>query len=326
MTAGSLPVRLGLVGCGRLAEIGYVPAVELARGIEIVGVVDPDLSRRDAIARQRGGDVAAVADLATLLASDTVDGVVLASPASAHVADAERAVGAGLPVLVEKPPAPDAAGARRLTELGTLVRVGFNRRYDAGARSVRATLGSRNAVRGDRVELDLAIRYRRASWKPHTVHDDVLADLGPHLLDWARWLTGGDVVEVAAHELGTDRAVLDLTLTAGRARVTAAADRFHAEHLVARDGAGTEIARHEVGGLVAAITDRFTKRGRPHPLVASLAAQLVDFAEVVRGGDAPDLGTAADGLAVMAAIDAARASAVSAGRATPIDHLEQPSC
>ncbi|MGH3810959.1 MAG: hypothetical protein ACRDUV_00695, partial [Pseudonocardiaceae bacterium] len=45
----------------------------------------------------------------------------------------------------------------------------------------------------------------------------------------------------------------------------------------------------------------------PHPLVASLTAQLEAFARAVRGAPEPTLGRAADGLAVMATIDAVRA-------------------
>jgi predicted dehydrogenase len=45
-----------------------------------------------------------------------------------------------------------------------------------------------------------------------------------------------------------------------------------------------------------------------HPLVATLAAELTELVRVVRGGAPERLGTAADGCAVMQALDAARAS------------------
>jgi len=44
------PLRLGLVGCGRLAELGYAPAAAAARGVEIVAVADPDRDRRGLLA------------------------------------------------------------------------------------------------------------------------------------------------------------------------------------------------------------------------------------------------------------------------------------
>jgi predicted dehydrogenase len=49
--------------------------------------------------------------------------------------------------------------------------------------------------------------------------------------------------------------------------------------------------------------------GRDHPLVATLAAELDEFVRAVRGEPPARLGDARDGWAVMAALDAARASA-----------------
>src|SRR4029450_3282417 len=35
------PVRLALVGCGRIAQVAHLPAVEKAEGVELVAVSDP---------------------------------------------------------------------------------------------------------------------------------------------------------------------------------------------------------------------------------------------------------------------------------------------
>jgi hypothetical protein len=48
--------------------------------------------------------------------------------------------------------------------------------------------------------------------------------------------------------------------------------------------------------------------------VSTLAAQLDAFAIAARGGDSPDLATAADGHATMVVIDAARARAAGGPR------------
>jgi predicted dehydrogenase len=73
------------------------------------------------------------------------------------------------------------------------------------------------------------------------------------------------------------------------------------------------VARHRLGGLVAAVRGRLGGRG-PAPLVSTLAAQLDAFAIAARGGDSPDLATAADGHATMVVIDAARARAAGGPR------------
>ena len=70
---------------------------------------------------------------------------------------------AGVAVLVEKPPALDAAGAAALAALTPPPWVGFNRRYDPGAQRVRAAI----PAEGD-VDLRLEISYRRRSWRAHS--------------------------------------------------------------------------------------------------------------------------------------------------------------
>lgn len=332
-------VRLGLVGCGRLAVAGYLPALAETPGVRLVAVADPDPARRGALASLAAAagcgpsarvPVRAFPDAAALLDGAEVDALVLASPAAAHVADAERAAAAGVPTLVEKPPAVDAAGARALAALDPPPRVGFNRRFDPGAGRVRSAVPA-----GGDLDLRLEIGYRRAGWGAHAVHDDALLDLGPHLIDWARWISGAEVVDVACTELQPERAALDLTLGRGRALLRAATDRPHAELVELRDGSGQALARHRLGGLGAAVRGRLGRSG-PTALVHSLAGQLAAFAAAAGppgsgapasvpadpaggpGDPAPALGTAADGLAAMLVVDAARASAADGGRRVPI--------
>ena len=155
-------LRLGLVGCGRLAELGYGPAIERVRGVRLVAVADPDRIRRERVAGRfgaaQGDTVRALPDAEALLAAVPVDALVLASPTSAHLADATAAAAAGVAVLVEKPPAPDAGGAARLAALTPVPWVAFNRRFDPGARAARDAV----PAAGD-LDLHLEPAYRRRS-------------------------------------------------------------------------------------------------------------------------------------------------------------------
>ena len=316
------PLALGLAGCGRLAEAGYLPALSAAADVRLVAVADPDPGRRERLAGLAsgtgGGTVAAFPDAAALLAGAAVEGLVLATPVATHLADAVLAAAAGVPVLVEKPPAADATGAAGLAAISPQPWVGFNRRFDPGARAVRDAVPAAGPI-----ELDLEIRYRRRSWDAHAVHDDALLDLGPHLVDWARWLSSSEVVEVACSELRPERVALDVKLArGGQASIRAATDRPHAEFVELRDEGGRPLARHRLGGVVAAVRGRLGGAG-PSALVASLAGQLDAFAAAVRGEGPSPLGTAADGHAVMMVIDAARASAAHGGHPVPVPlHVE----
>ncbi len=304
------PLQVGLVGAGRLAELGYVPAVAQARGARLVAVADPDGTRCEQVIAAAGGDGATILSfpgVTALLERVAVDVVIVASPVETHVDVARVATEAGVAVLVEKPPALDAAGAAALTALGPSVWVGFNRRFDPGAQAVRDAL-----VATGPVDLHLELAYRRRSWGAHSVRDDALLDLGPHLVDWVRWLTGDDVLTARAGVLGDDACTLDLSFARGRATLVASAASPHRELVEARDPSGALVARHAVGGLVAMVRGRLA-RG-PHPLVVSLRRQVEELVRVLGGEPARDLGTAADGHAVMAVLDAARSSAAQGRR------------
>jgi predicted dehydrogenase len=301
-------VRIGLVGTGRLGEDGYVPALAAAAGVQLAAIAEPDPGRRGRVA-----DAASVPGFASaeqLLEAGGVDALVLATPAAAHLADARLAASAGLPVLVEKPPAADLAEAVELACLEPTPWVGFNRRFDAGVAELRAAV-----PRDAEVGVILEISYRRGGWGAHTVRDDALTDLGPHLVDLARWLTGADVTEVRRAVVTPERAEFDLGLGAARARIRCVTDRPHHERIEVRHRDGGLVGRLVRGGLIAAVRGRLGPPG-PHPLVASLTGQLEEFARAVRGGAAPTLGTADDGVAVMAVLEAVRSAARTGGRST----------
>jgi predicted dehydrogenase len=310
------PLRLGLVGCGRLAERGYLPALARVPSLELAAVVDHDPVRREHLAALAGG-VGSHESLARALARPTIEALVLATPAPAHLPDARLAAARGVPTLVEKPPAPDAVSAAALAELRPAPLVGFNRRFDPGVASLL------EAVDGSKVaELRLDLGYRRAAWGSHQAADDALLDLGPHLVDLARWLSGSPVRSVRCRAARPERIELELELERGRARLRCSTQRPWRERFEARDGSGRVIARHRAGGLRHAAGGVLPRPGRSkadharpaHPLVESLVRQLEAFAATARGGPSTDLATAGDGAAVMAAIDAARRSARHGGR------------
>ena len=304
-------LRLGLVGCGRIAERGYLPALRRVRGMRLVGLADRVPSR----CRQLVPDVPSYPDAATMIAAGGVDAIVLATPASAHIADARRAGEAGLPTLVEKPPAVDAGEAATLVRIVRPPWIGFNRRFDPLIARLREAV----PANGD-LALFLDLHYESGSWRPYAVADDALLAVGTHLIDLARWLTHSDVHRARAVAVEPNRAVLELELTRGPARISCATDRPLRDRIVVRNAAGWQIARHEGVGLRSKVHLLTTMLRDPnlrrliHPasrtsLVRLLIRELEAFGSAARGGDASVLATAADGLAVMTVIDAVRRSA-----------------
>jgi predicted dehydrogenase len=297
-----MPIRLGLAGCGRLAERGWLPAIARVPEVRLAAVADRERARCRALAPT----VPAFDDAAQLVRGVELDAVIVATPAATHGDDAEAAAAAGLPALVEKPPSSQLGDAHRLASLAPPPWIGFNRRFDPRFRRLRAATPTSGSL-----ALALRFDYRRTSWAPHVADDDALLDVGSHLLDLARWLTGGEIRRVRAAVISQAHASLELDLTRGRAAVGCSTTARYRELAEVRNAKGTPVGHAGRGGRLDALRRRLGRE--PQPLVVSLAAELEAFCAAVRGERAPDLAAAADGVAAMAAVEAARRSAAEHG-------------
>lgn len=309
MTDG--PLRLGLVGCGRLAELGYVPAAQAAHGVEIVAVTDPDRARRGLVAARLGAS--AHARLGELLAASKLDGIVVCTPPEDHEAAAAAVARAGLTALVEKPPAPDAAGALRIAALRPAPWIAFNRRFDQGL-----ALEQNVPADGD-LELHMVLHYRRKSWRPVARGDDALLDLAPHMIDLALFLTGSLPLAVRAH-CTRERAGLVLATTRAEVKIECATNRPHHELVEIRRAGGRRAGRAERGGRARGLLARLAPRS--HPLVRSLALQLETYGAALRGEDPGRLASAGEGAAVMRVLDAARRSDAVGGATIAVEGVQ----
>ena len=293
-----MTVNVALVGCGRVAGRGHIPAAALIPSVELVAVCDRDPDRAAAAAGLIGG-AASFTDPAEMLAAERIDGLVVAAPTGAHVELAMLAAEAGVPSLVEKPPAPDLAGAEALAELEPEPSLGFNRRLLQGVRLMPSI------PEDGWLELDLELRFRRAGWGAHESHDEALLDAGIHMIDLALFLAGAAPIAVRDAEIGPERASVELELSRGRARIRCAVDRAYTERVEVRDRAGRTVAAARIGRIGGAVG---RLRGREEPLVGSLRRQLELFAARIRGDDSGPLARAGAGVAAMAVVEAARRS------------------
>jgi predicted dehydrogenase len=296
-----VPLKVGLVGCGRLAERGWLPALQMAEAAgtaQLVAIAEPNGDRREAAARSAGLEAsAAFADWRDLVTGASVDALVLALGGRAQIEPATVATAAGIAVLVEKPPGGDLDGATALARLRPQPAVGFSRRFDAAWRELRGA--------GAPCALELLLAYRRSSWGAHVVRDDALSDLGSHVADLAAWIGGSRVARARCSRLEPEAAegLLELDGGRGTARFAVATDRPYAE-LGRLDGA----ARVRRGGWWRNALGRFGAGPDAAALPRSLAAEMTAFA----AGDA-DVASAADGVRCHAVLDALRASAARGG-------------
>jgi predicted dehydrogenase len=92
------PVRLGLIGAGRWGRI-YIKTLSRLDGFELVRLASSNPDSRDLV----GEKCALSDDWRTVVGADDLDGVIIATPPALHAQMAQAAIGAGNPVLVEKP-------------------------------------------------------------------------------------------------------------------------------------------------------------------------------------------------------------------------------
>src|SRR5262249_39333651 len=94
------PVRVGLIGCGKVGQI-HATALRALAEAELTAVCDVSAERTQAFADRYG--VRGFTDVDALLRDGQVEAVVIGTPHPLHAAPAVRAAAAGVHVLVEKP-------------------------------------------------------------------------------------------------------------------------------------------------------------------------------------------------------------------------------
>jgi nucleoside-diphosphate-sugar epimerase/predicted dehydrogenase len=131
MTASPRPLRVGLVGCGRIAAV-HLRYLRPLPQVRVVALCDVDVARARAVGAEVGVE-AVVREPAELLGLG-LDAVHVLTPPSSHAETAIAALERGVHVLVEKPMATTAAAARRMQDAaaaaGRLLCVDHNRLFD----------------------------------------------------------------------------------------------------------------------------------------------------------------------------------------------------
>ncbi len=190
-------MRVGLAGYGSAGRAIHAPLLARA-GCTVVAVATSNPAR---VAEVHADLPSArvVDDLDALLAGGDLDLVVLATPSGAHAAHATRVLDAGLPVVVDKPLAVNAAEARAVVEhaerMGLALTVFQNRRYDPPFATLAEVVSGGLVGRPFRLELRWE-RWRpepRHRWRerlPATEGGGILLDLHTHLVDMAVGVLG----------------------------------------------------------------------------------------------------------------------------------------
>ena len=190
-------IHLGVVGVGRIGRFHARTLLGLD-GVDRLTIADADSARAKQVAAELG---AHAAETPGALVEARVDALVIATSTSGHVPLLRLAAHAGLPSFCEKPVALDVATLDRLIDeverAGTLVQIGFQRRFDAGYRVAQ------DAVAAGALGNLLVLRGATHDPSPPTpeyiaASGGIFCDLHIHDFDAIRFVTGQEIVEVYA--------------------------------------------------------------------------------------------------------------------------------
>lgn len=134
------PVRLGLVGLGKIARDQHLPAIAADPRFALVATVDPH--------GQPVGGAAHFSSFSDMLAqAGPLDAVAICTPPQVRHDIARQAIEAGLAVLLEKPPCATVGEAQALVDLaaarGTPLFAAWHSRYAATVDAARDWLAAR---------------------------------------------------------------------------------------------------------------------------------------------------------------------------------------
>lgn len=206
--------KIGVMGCGVVADYGHLPAIVKTPGLELAGVFDP--VRENAVRAATRFGTTAFTDQEALLDSG-LDAVVVCSPVPFHRENVLAAAARGLHVLCEKPLGMDDAevlemiAATRSAKVG--LAAGFVYRFSPVSQTIRrwvreGTIGEVRALRLGYV-WELHGRYEEAvdgtwrenpRWVGRMIEGGPMVDCGVHFIDLARWWLGREVVR--SHGVG----------------------------------------------------------------------------------------------------------------------------
>ena len=318
---GSAPLNFASVGLGWWGD-QLAQAVQRSGAARVTSCFARTEEARTAFATAHGCDSAGSLD--ELLADDSVDALLLATPHSTHLDQITAAAEAGKHVFVEKPLTVsygEAVQAARVARAnGVVLQVGHHRRKVAATRALRQHIDDGAFGQLHLIEAKMTSPsdlQPRGGWRGDPAECPLggMTALGVHMVDSIQYL-GGEIESVYASSrqvLGRgrldDATTLSLELASGAlatlmTSVVVARETSVAVHGHAGSGwsemDGAELYLQEVG---------MDRRERADvEVVDALAIQLREFSECIRAGTEPEV-TGEVGAGVVAVLEAARISA-----------------
>jgi predicted dehydrogenase len=315
-----MDIRFGLIGAGVHGRRYAHHLLTDVHGARLGGLCRRDRNAGTALAAEMGAAFFPTWD--DLLASGSVDAVCAVVPPDLHPAIAEAAAKAGLPLLLEKPMAVDAAGARRILQAAATssspLMVAHTLRYHPVVLRVREMLPDVGPVH--LVSLNQRFEPAGRDWLDRPGAGGLILNTGIHEFDLLRFVTGCEVrsVHCLARRVVT-RATEDvfaatMELEPGGILATVDASRCARGRSGRIEIAGREgqiVADHSLS-WVSWLTGRTFESHHLAEPVPTVRETLRDFVRVIRGEIANPI-PASEGARAVAVAEACLRSAETGG-------------
>ncbi len=200
-----MPIRVGLIGTGKIAVANHIPGIRLSRDAEVTALCDPNPAAL-AEASQAAGVSRTYTDPFALLKDAPVDAVIVATPNRFHRDIVVAAAESGRHVLCEKPLALNVAQAEDM--LAAVDRAGVRHMTAFTYRFVPAMRYLRHLVKSGAIGTPWHFRAQRfqdwgrdaLGWRQRMADagSGEVGDMLSHRLDFAHSVIG-PITRVMAH-------------------------------------------------------------------------------------------------------------------------------
>ena len=198
-------VRMGVIGCGSIAEIAHFPSIAGRKEAKLVAVCDTNVNRAQAAAAKWGA-AQWFTDYRKMFEEARLDAVVIATPNNVHRNQAVAAAKAGVHVVVEKPLAVTNREAwdivNACNKAGVKLMVGCDRRFWTHNQWAKQLIDE--GVIGKLLMSRASLHEHWYNYQNHVAVTDfrlnckvaggaAVNDTGAHVIDLLTWLNSSKV-------------------------------------------------------------------------------------------------------------------------------------
>jgi UDP-N-acetyl-2-amino-2-deoxyglucuronate dehydrogenase len=215
------PVRVGLIGCGKVGQI-HAAALKSLPEAEFAAACDTSAERAETFATKYGARP--FNDVGTMLREGKVEAVVIGTPHPLHAAATIQAAQAGVHVLVEKPMAASLADCDAM--LAASRKAGVTLSVISQRRFYEPVLRMKAAIEAGKIGIPILGVFQMYSWREpayylsdpwrgrwDTEGGGVLVNQSPHHFDILLWLMG-PVAEVSGYWANLNHPTIEVDDTA----------------------------------------------------------------------------------------------------------------